>query len=155
MTLPFIASPFLCLTISLPHKMTASEFKSFPPSRSESVLLPDFSPILSLLSLLSYPAWVSLLLDICWLLIAVKLSHLYSFPPTFCPMTEPMITVWYTIGGEKNIFSVSISPQLTIYHLREKIYQKGPGNSRSFGCNPKDLALTKVRYIMATIWTLI
>jgi len=54
-----------------------------------------------------------------------------------------MTELWCNIEGERDIFSVSISPHLAIHHLKKQIYNKG--SSRSFvGCDPKDLTLTKV-----------
>jgi hypothetical protein len=63
--------------------------------------------------------------------------------------TEGMILRCY-IKGERNIFDVSISPSDTIDDLKNEIYKKG--SCRSFvGCDPMDLTLTKVRYIMVSM----
>jgi Crinkler effector protein N-terminal domain len=61
-------------------------------------------------------------------------------------MTE-LTKLWCYIEGDRKIFSVVISPGQPIADLKEDIYKQG-----SFvGCNPKDLILVKVRYIMISM----
>ena len=62
-----------------------------------------------------------------------------------------MIVLWCCIEGERDIYSVSISPTHTIIDLKNEIYN-GSSSSRSFvGCGAKDLTLRKVRYIMISM----
>jgi len=58
-----------------------------------------------------------------------------------------MIALLCFIEGDPNIFRVSISPSHTIDDLKDEIYKKK--YSSSF--DPKDLTLTKVRYIIVSI----
>jgi hypothetical protein len=55
-------------------------------------------------------------------------------------------TLWYYIGSESDVGSVSVSPNEYIDDLKEKIHKAA--NNTFAGCNAPDLILTKVRYIM-------
>ena len=61
-----------------------------------------------------------------------------------------MIKLWCYIEGDRDVFSVSISPNDFIDDLKKQIYNKG--SRRHFvGFDPSDLTLTKVRYIMISM----
>ena len=61
-----------------------------------------------------------------------------------------MTVLWCYIEGKRNIFSVTISPDCTIYTLKTQIYEAERIQFIS-QCSPSDLTLTKVHYIMISM----
>ena len=62
-----------------------------------------------------------------------------------------MTELWCYVEGQRDIFPVSISPSCRIDDLKSEIYTSNKG-SRSFdGCDPRDLTLMKVCYIVISM----
>ena len=61
-----------------------------------------------------------------------------------------MINLWCYIEGERHLFNVSISPDRTIHNLKKEIHKQGR-SSLFVGCDPIQLTLTRVCYIMISM----
>ena len=61
-----------------------------------------------------------------------------------------MTELWCYIEGERDIFSVSVSPNHTIDDLKKKICNE-QHSKLTVQCSPSDLILKKVRYIMISM----
>jgi hypothetical protein len=73
----------------------------------------------------------------------------FALAPNFC---DPMPKLWCYIQGDRVIFGVDVSPDITIDGLKTIIYKEG--SSRSFvGHDRKDLILTKVLYHDLYVYT--
>ena len=85
--------------------------------------------------------------------IADSLPTIYHLPPRCPPFCDLMIGLWCIIEGKCNVFNVSVAPGLYIHNLKRQIYNE-EHLELTVKCGPLDLTLTKVRYIMISMWTL-
>jgi hypothetical protein len=60
-----------------------------------------------------------------------------------------MYKLWCYLEGAKTVFDVFIPPTENISQLRRQIYQEASKSLTE--CDPPDLILTKVRYIMISV----
>jgi Crinkler effector protein N-terminal domain len=71
-------------------------------------------------------------------------------PVTFC--SSQMIKLWCYTEGRRDVFSISISPDRIIDDLKKQIYDEQVKSI--VGCGSARLTLTKVRYMMISMRTL-
>jgi len=64
-----------------------------------------------------------------------------------------MPVLWCYIEGQRDIFNVSISPECTVHDLKKQIYNEEHVQS-IVHCTPSSLTITKVRYIMISMWNI-
>jgi len=68
-------------------------------------------------------------------------------------MADPPIKIWFCVEGEPGFSSVLISTGDTVEDLRQQIYDKDASFTQR-GLTPRSFTLTKVRYIMIHMRTL-
>lgn len=62
-----------------------------------------------------------------------------------------MKVLWYYIHGKRESSSIFVSPDETSVDLKREIHDDGGPFD---GCKAPDIILTKVRYLVISLWTL-